>query len=219
MIRVLIAQDVHLFRSGLVALLAGEPDLTVTATVGGDGLATACREHAPDLVLLDIDLAGADGIAAIASVHEAAPDCAVVIMADLRRTGDLRRAVTAGARGFVLKDSSPAELVDALRRVARGERVLDAELAYAELAAARSPLTPRELDVLKAMAAGGTVSEIAGQLYLSSGTVRNYLARILAKLGARTRVEAVTMARGNGWLHHETSPPTGPTRRRHIAQR
>lgn len=204
MIRVLVAEDVHLFRSGLVALLGGESDISVAETVEcGRKLAAAGPHCEPDVALIDIDLADMDGITATRFLHEQVPRCAVIIMAERRRPGDLRRAVAGGAVGFVLKDTSPAELVDAIRRVARGERVIDAELAFAELGATQSPLTPRELDVLKAAAEGATVGEIAQQLFLSCGTVRNYLARILTKIGARTRVEAVTIAREHGWLWPE----------------
>ncbi|MFI6515931.1 response regulator transcription factor [Spirillospora sp. NPDC050679] len=200
MIRVVIAESVHLFRSGLVALLEDEPDITVAGSVERGRSLSEAAGALPEVALIGIDLCDVDGITAMGLLHAAAPQCAAIIMAARRRPGDLRRAVTGGALGFVLKDTSPAELVDAIRRVARGERVIDAELAFAEIAAARNPLTPRELDVLEAMADGATVGEIAEQLYLSSGTVRNYLARILNKVGARTRVEAVSLARKHGWL-------------------
>ncbi|WP_460370963.1 response regulator transcription factor, partial [Actinocorallia lasiicapitis] len=123
------------------------------------------------------------------------------------RPGDLRRAVAAGASGFVMKDSSPTELADAIRRGARGERVIDADLAFAELVdGPPAPLTPRELDVLSVAAEGATVSEIADRLYLSRGTVRNYLGRVVTKVGARTRIEAITIARDRGWLHPTRVP-------------
>jgi two-component system, NarL family, response regulator DesR len=200
-IRVLIAEDVHLLRSGLVALLEGEHDISVAETVDcGDKLVPAGRQCEPHVTLIDSDLNDMDGFTATRMLRAAVPDCAVIIMADQRRPGDLRRCVSAGAVGFVLKNTSPAELADAIRRVARGERVLDAGLAFAELAAEQCPLTPRELDVLQAAAAGATVVEIAQQLFLSSGTVRNYLARAVTKIGARTRVEAVAMAKDHGWL-------------------
>nr|WP_308287087.1 response regulator transcription factor [Actinomadura parmotrematis] len=209
-ISIVIAENLQLFRSGLVALLANEPDISVVETVESRSkLAAAVRHSQPRVALIDIDLAGEesagdpsarDGIAAAGAVLAQAPACRVVIMAERRRPGDLRRAVAAGAAGFVMKDISPAELADAVRRVARDEQVIDAALAFAEIGAARSPLTPRELEVLRAAAQGGTVTEIAGELYLSSGTVRNYLARALTKMGARTRVEAVSKAREHGWL-------------------
>ncbi|MFC6881921.1 MULTISPECIES: response regulator transcription factor [Actinomadura] len=203
MIHVLIAEDAQLFRSGLAALLEDEPDIVVAETVdcGSKLVAAGGRVH-PEVALIDIDLADMDGIAATRALRGVAPECAVIVMADRRRTGDLRRAVGADAAGYVLTDTSPSELTDAIRRVARGERVIDAELAFAEIGAARSPLTPRELDVLEAVADGATVPEIAEQLVLSTGTVRNYVARVLTKLHARTRVEAVTIATEHGWLRH-----------------
>lgn len=201
MIRVLIAENLHLFRSGLVALLDDEQDISVTEAVEyGRKLVAAGYECEPDVALIDIDLTDMDGFTATKTLREKVPSCAVVIMAGHKRLGDLRRAVDAGAVGFVLKDTSPTDLANAIRRVARGERVIDADMAFAELGAAQSPLTPRELDVLKAAAEGATVSEIAERLFLSIGTVRNYLSRTVTKMGARTRVEAVTIAREHGWL-------------------
>ncbi|MFG2001061.1 response regulator [Spirillospora sp. NPDC048911] len=203
MIRVLIAEDVHLFRSGLVALLDGEPDISVAGTVErGAKLVPAARGGDPQVALIDIDLTDMDGFTAAGLLQEQFPDCGVIIMAGQCRKGDLRRAVAAGAAGFLLKDASPADLVDAIRRVARGERVIDADVAFAELGGRRadSPLTPREVEVLKAAAEGCTVGEIAQRLYLASGTVSNYLSRILTKIDARTRVEAVAIAKERGWL-------------------
>lgn len=215
-IRVIVAEDVHLFRSGLVALLRGEPDIFVAETVEcGRELKAVGRHSKPDVALIDMDLTDVDGVSATRVLLEAVPSCAVIIMAERSRPGDLRRAVAAGAVGFVLKDTSPAELVDAIRRVSRGERVLDADLAYAELGGAvQSPLTPRELDVLRAAAEGATVVEIAQQLFLSCGTVRNYLARVLNKIDARTRVEAVMIAREHGWLWPDHGNGSGQLGRR-----
>jgi two-component system response regulator DesR len=206
-IRVLIAEEIQLFRSGLVALLADEPDLTVVEAVdNGKKVASAARHSAPDVALIDLDLTDLDGFTATREVCEAEPGCAVILMAARRRPGDLKRAVAAGAVGFVLKDSSPTELSDAIRHVARGERVIDADLAFAELGTVPTPLTPRELDVLSVAAEGATVREIAERLFLTTGTVRNYLSRVVTKTGARTRVEAVTIAHERGWLwsqpHH-----------------
>jgi two-component system response regulator DesR len=211
-IRVLIAEQIHLFRSGLVALLADETEITVVETVdNGRKVAAAARHCAPDVALIDLDLTDVDGFTATREVCEAMPGCSVILMAGRRRAGDLKRAVAAGAAGFVLKDSSPAELAEAIRRVARGERVIDADLAFAELGTVPTPLTPRELDVLTVAAEGATVREIAERLFLTTGTVRNYLSRVVTKTGARTRVEAVTIARDRGWLwshpHHHTRQP------------
>jgi two-component system response regulator DesR len=200
-IRVLIAEDAHLLRSGLVALLRNEQGISVTEAVDcGKELVAAGRQHEPDVALVDVDLADMDGFTATKILLEKVPDCAVVLMAGRRRPGDLRRTVTACADGYLLKDTSPAELVDAIRRVARGERVIDANMAIAELSTRQNPLTPRELDVLKVAAEGAPIKEIAERLFLSRGTVRNYLSRTLTKLGARTRVEAVSIASEHGWL-------------------
>ncbi|MCP2337635.1 response regulator [Actinomadura rupiterrae] len=216
MIRVLIAENVHLFRSGLVALLDGEPDISVVETVDcGSKLLAATAHCRPEVALVDLGLPDLDGIDTGAMLLERVPDCAVIIMAEHRRPGDLRRAAAAGAGGFLLKDTSPARLVQAIRDVANGERVIDADLAFSELTASQSPLTPRELDVLRATADGATVAEIARSLFLAAGTVRNYLARIVSKVGARTRLEAVAIAEENGWLWNGTSR----SRRRYRPER
>ncbi len=205
MIRVLIADQVRLFRSGLASLLAAEPGIVLGGEADDAGkVASAALECAADVALVDAELPGLDFFTMTEEVHAAAPKCAVLVLAARSRPGDLRRAVAAGAVGFVLKDSSPVQLADAIRRVARGERVVDPELAYAELGTAPPPLTPREVDVLNVAAEGATVGEIAARLHLSQGTVRNYLARIVGKAGARTRVEAIAIARERGWLWHDS---------------
>lgn len=207
MIQVLIAENVHLIRSGLLSLLSEIEGMQVVEAVDRCGkLAAAALRHKPDVALVDTDLPDFDAFSAVHRLRGDVPGCAVIMMAPKRRSGDLRRAVLAGASGFVLKDTSPAELVEAIRRVARGGRVIDAELAVVELSAVRSPLTPREVEVLQVVAQGATVSEIAEELYLSCGTVRNYLSRILAKLDARTRIEAVKIAQARGWLSADTTP-------------
>ncbi|WP_106402050.1 response regulator transcription factor [Actinocorallia populi] len=205
MIRVLIADQARLFRSGLAALLADEPDIVLGGEADDAGkVARVAMECAADVALVASELPGLDFFPLIEEMRVTAPECAVVVLAARSRPGDLRRAVAAGAFGFVLKDSSPVQLSDAIRRVARGERVVDPDLAYAELVTAPPPLTPRELDVLNVAAEGATVGEIAERLHLSPGTVRNYLARIVGKAGARTRVEAIAIARERGWLWHES---------------
>ncbi|GAA0964794.1 response regulator transcription factor [Actinocorallia libanotica] len=203
MIRVLIADRVRLFRSGLAALLGGEPGIVLGGEADDAGkIAPMALECAADVALVDSELPGLDLFTVIGEMRATAPECAVLVLAARSRPGDLRRAVAAGVLGFVLKDSSPVQLADAVRRVARGERVVDTDLAYAELAISPPPLTPRELDVLDVAAEGATVGEIAGRLHLSPGTVRNHLARIVGKTGARTRVEAIAIARERGWLWH-----------------
>jgi two-component system response regulator DesR len=196
-----IAEDVHLLRSGLVALLREAPGISVAQAVEhGNELVAAGRQYDPDVALVDVDLADLDGFSATTLLREEVPDCAVIIMAGRIRPGDLRRAVAVKADGFLLKDTSPARLVDAIHQVARGERVIEPDLAVAEFHAMESPLTPRERDVLEVAAEGATIGEIAERLYLSQGTVRNYLCRVVSKIGARTRVDAVTIAQRQGWL-------------------
>ncbi|RFU36852.1 DNA-binding response regulator [Actinomadura logoneensis] len=215
MIRVILAENIHLFRSGLVALLDGEADIRVVETVDcGRKLLAATAHCRPEVALVDLGLPDLDGVEAAARLLDLVPQCAVIIMAERRQPGDLRRAVAAGAVGFLLKDTSPERLVQAIHDVAAGERVIDAELAFAELATSQSPLTPRELEVLRETAKGATVAEIARSLFLATGTVRNYLARIVSKVGARTRLEAVAIAEENGWLGGATprAPRTPRTR-------
>jgi two-component system response regulator DesR len=200
-INVLIAEDMHLIRGAMVALLSAEEDIIVVGEVGhGDEVVPACLLHRPDVALIDIGLPGTDGLTATAELSRRLPECKAVILTGLATPAALRRALDAGARGFVVKDTPARQLADCVRRAAAGERVVDPDLAVAALHARKNPLTTRELEVLKAAAEGAPVGEIADRLCLSGGTVRNYLSRILSKVGARTRVEAVTIAREAGWL-------------------
>ncbi|OXM69084.1 response regulator transcription factor [Amycolatopsis vastitatis] len=200
-IRLLLADDQALVREALCALLALEDDFEVVASVGrGDEVAAAAREHRPDVALLDIEMPGLDGLAAAAVLAAQVPDCRVVMLTTFGRAGYLRRAMEAGAAGFVVKDAPADVLADAIRRVRAGERVVDPALAVATLAAGESPLTARERDVLITARTGATVAEIASRLYLSEGTVRNYVSAAITKTGARNRVEAVRIADERGWL-------------------
>jgi two-component system response regulator DesR len=200
-IRLLIADDQALVRGALAALLDLEADLTVVAEVGrGDEVVAAAREHRPDVALLDVEMPGIDGIAAAAELRKALPSCKVLMVTTFGRPGYLRRAMAAGASGFVVKDTPARQLADAVRRIAAGLRVVDPTLAAETLARGTSPLTPRETDVLRAASDGGTVADIAAQLALSEGTVRNHLSAAIGKTGARTRAEAVRLADENGWL-------------------
>jgi two-component system response regulator DesR len=200
-IRLLIADDQALVRGALAALLDLEPDLCVVAEVGrGDEVVAAAREHRPDVALLDVEMPGLDGIAAAAALRKAMPACKVLMVTTFGRPGYLRRAMAAGASGFVVKDTPARQLADAVRRIAAGLRVVDPTLAAETLASGDSPLTPREADVLRAAREGGTVADVAGQLGLSEGTVRNHLSAAIGKTGARTRAEAVRLADENGWL-------------------
>jgi two-component system, NarL family, response regulator DesR len=201
MIRVLLAEDQHLVRGALVALLALEDDLTVVADVAdGRAAVAAAVEHAPDVALLDVEMPVMDGIAATAEIRARAPGTRVVILTTFGRPGYLRRAMDAGASGFVVKDTEPERLADAVRRVCAGRTVVDPALAVASLERGRDPLSEREREVLRAAADGATVAALAVRLSLSEGTVRNHLSSAIGKTGAKTRAEAVWTARGNGWL-------------------
>jgi len=200
-IRLLLADDQDLIRGALSALLELEEDFEVVASVGrGDEVAEAAVAHRPDVALLDIEMPGLDGLAAAAVLAARVPACRVVILTTFGRAGYLRRAMEAGAVGFVVKDAPPETLADAIRRVMAGQRVVDPALAAATLAAGESPLTARERDVLNATRSGAGVADIAARLYLSEGTVRNYLSAAMGKTGARTRAEAVRLAQEYGWL-------------------
>jgi two-component system, NarL family, response regulator DesR len=200
-IRLLLADDQALVRGALAALLALEPDLEVVAEVGsGDAVLDAVRAHRPDVALLDVEMPGLDGISAAAAVRAELPEVRVLIVTTFGRPGYLRRALQAGASGFVVKDTPAAELADAVRRVHAGLRVVDPALATDSLVAGESPLTPRETEVLQAARDGSSVAAIARRLFLSEGTVRNHLSGAIGKTGAANRTEAVRIADGNGWL-------------------
>ncbi|MGN6251253.1 MAG: response regulator transcription factor [Marmoricola sp.] len=200
-IRLLLADDQALVRGALAALLGLEPDLEVVAEVGsGDAVVAAAVQHRPDVALLDVEMPGMDGIAATAALRAAQPDVRVLIVTTFGRPGYLRRAMQAGAAGFVVKDTPAPQLADAVRRVHAGLRVVDPVLAADSLVAGESPLTPRETDVLRAARDGATVAVIARRLFLSEGTVRNHLSAAIGKTGARNRAEALLTADGNGWL-------------------
>ncbi|NUR88825.1 MAG: response regulator transcription factor [Nonomuraea sp.] len=201
MIRVLIAEDVRILREALAALLGYEEDIEVVATLeSGDAIVPAALAHRPDVAVLDIDLPVLDGLDAAAELHARLPECRVLILTALGRPGNLRRGVQAHVAGFMLKDSRPAELVAAIRDVADGRRIVDQQLAYAALGLPDSPLTDREADVLRLTGAGAAPRDIARDLHLSYGTVRNYLASAVTKLNARTRQDAVRIATEAGWL-------------------
>jgi len=200
-IRLLLADDQALVRGALAALLDLEPDLTVVVEVGrGDQVVDAATAAAPDVALLDVEMPGMDGIAATAALRAALPDCRVLVVTTFGRPGYLRRAMEAGASGFVVKDTPAAQLADAVRRVHAGLRVVDPTLAAETLVAGTSPLTARESDVLRVARDGGTVADLARALHLSEGTVRNHLSSAIGKTGARTRAEAVRLAEERGWL-------------------
>jgi two-component system response regulator DesR len=201
MIRLLLADDQALVRGALAALLDLESDLEVVAEVSrGDEVVRSAVEHSVDVALLDVEMPGLDGIAATAALRQALPSCRVLIVTTFGRPGYLRRAVEAGASGFVVKDTPARQLADAVRRVQAGLRVLDPALAEESLVSGASPLSGRETEVLRAARNGGTVAELAALLHLSEGTVRNHLSAAIGKTGARNRADAVRVAEQQGWL-------------------
>lgn len=201
MIRVLLAEDQAMVRGALAALLSREADIEVVAEVArGDTVLEAALEARPDVALLDIEMPGGGGLEAARTLHTALPACRVVILTTFGRSGYLRRAMESGAVGFLLKDAPAKALAVALRRVMAGERVVDPELALLALSEGSNPLTPREREVLSASLFGASMAEIAAQLMLSEGTVRNHLSTAMQKLGAQNRMEAARLAEQKGWL-------------------
>ncbi len=200
-IRILLADDQALIREALAALLSFEPDMEVVVQVGrGDEVVKAAAEHHIDVALLDIEMPGMDGLAAAGLLHEAQPGVKIVILTTFGRPGFLRRAMQSGVSAFIVKDSPPDRLATAVRKALAGERVIAPDLAAAALAEGLNPLPPRARAGLAAAADGSLISEIAGKLYLSEGTVRNYLSACIQKTGARNRTEALHLAEERGWL-------------------
>lgn len=201
MIRILLAEDQAMVRGALATLLGVEPDFEVVGQAGdGREALQLAQELAPDVVLLDIEMPGMSGIEAAAAIHQEVPGCAIIILTTFGRPGYLKRAMDAGAMGYVVKDAPAEELADTIRRVVAGERVVHPSLALAALTDGEGPLSEREKDVLRLCGRGATVEEIAEELHLSQGTVRNYLSEAIQKLGARNRVEAARIAEEKGWL-------------------
>jgi two-component system response regulator DesR len=200
-IKVLLADDQALVRGALAALLALEPDLEVVAEVGrGDEVVDAARSSGADVCLLDIEMPGVDGIAAAAAVRNDLPGVRTLVVTTFGRPGYLRRALEAGASGFVVKDTPARQLAEAVRRVHAGLRVVDPSLATESLVDGANPLTDREREVLGVALRGGTVAAIAGVVHLSQGTVRNHLSSAIGKTGTSTRAEAARVAQDRGWL-------------------
>ncbi|KRE53831.1 DNA-binding response regulator [Phycicoccus sp. Soil748] len=200
-IRLLLADDQALVRGALATLLGLEPDMEVVSEVGrGDEVVEAARRTSPDVALVDVEMPGLDGIAATAALHEALPGVRVLIVTTFGRPGFLRRALQAGASGFVVKDTPARQLAEAVRRVAAGLRVVDPALAADSLSGGESPLTARETEVLLAARGGGSVADIARHVSLSEGTVRNHLSSAIGKTMARNRADAVRIADEFGWL-------------------
>lgn len=201
MIRVLLAEDQGMMRGAVALLLAMEDDIEVVAQVeAGDRVLAAALDAEPDVALLDIEMPGRSGLDVAAELRTRLPACKVLILTTFARPGYLRRAMEAGASGFLIKDGPVEELADAIRKVLAGHQVVDPALAAAALAAGPNPLTDRERDVLTAADGGATIADIAKQLFLSESTVRNYLSSAIGKTGSRNRIEAVRTARHHGWL-------------------
>jgi two-component system response regulator DesR len=201
MIRVLIAEDQAMVRGALASLLSLEDDIEVVAEVErGDLVLGAAREANADVALLDIEMPGMDGIAAAAQLTAELPQTRTLILTTFGRPGYLRRALDNGASGFLLKDAPAEQLGDAIREIHAGRRVIDPNLAAAAIADGVSPLTEREHDVLAAATTHRTAAAIAASLYLSEGTVRNYLSAAIQKLGAHDRADAVRIAEEKGWF-------------------
>jgi two-component system response regulator DesR len=201
MIRVLIAEDQAMVRGALKALLAMEGDIEIVAeTDRADQVLALALDMKPDVALLDIEMPGGDGISAAGQLRREVPSCRTLILTTFGRPGFLRRAMESGASGFMLKDAPAHELALAIRRTMAGERVVDPGLAAAALSTGISPLSDREREVLVAGQNGASIAEIAKALFLSEGTVRNYLSSAIQKLEVSNRTEAARVAEDQGWL-------------------
>ncbi|MET8824980.1 response regulator transcription factor [Streptomyces sp. NPDC004610] len=200
-VRVLLAEDRTMPRGALALLLGMERDMQVVAQVtAGDAVVDAALLHRPDVALLDIELPGVSGLDAAAELRTQVPDCRVLILTTFGRPGYLRRAMAAGAAGFLVKDGPVEELAQAIRRVLTGETVIDPAFAAAELDAGPDPLTEREREVLGAMADGATVADVAARLRLPESAVRDDLASAMGKTATRSGAEALRAARRQGWV-------------------
>ena len=200
-IRVLLAEDQTMVRGALAALLELEPDIQVIAqAANGREAERLTREMKPDVVVTDIEMPEWTGLEFAAALKESGAKASVVILTTFARPGYLRRALDAGARGYLLKDRPASELAQAIRRVHTGLRAIDPELAAEAWNADADPLNDRERQILQRAGDGKTSAEIAADLRLSEGTVRNYLSEAIAKLGAANRIDAARIARQRGWL-------------------
>lgn len=203
MIRIAIAEDQALIRGALAALFALEADLEVVATAAnGYDIVTAVKDAVPpiDVVLMDVEMPDMDGLEACQLIRERCPSTKVLVVTTFGRAGYVRRAFTAGASGFVVKDAPAELLAKQVRDVHAGLRVIDPQLAADSLSVGINPLTDREREVLQVAEGGGTIDDIAKSLHLSPGTVRNYISAAIGKTNTRTRNDAVRIARENGWL-------------------
>lgn len=201
MIRILIADDQHLVRGALAALLNLEEDIQVVAQCAdGDEVAAALDERPADIALLDVQMPRQDGLRTAAELRASHPGVKVLILTTFDRPGYFRQAFEAGAHGFLVKDSPPAELVAAIRRVSCGDKVVDPRRAMLSVEASSNPLTGREREILSLAASGSPVSQIASAVHLSVGTVRNHLSNAIGKTSTANRIEAARYAREMGWI-------------------
>jgi two-component system response regulator DesR len=201
LIRVLLAEDQATVREALAVLLSIQEDIEVVAQVSrGDEVVHAAEATKPDIALLDIEMPGMDGIEAAAALRKQLPTCRVLILTTFGRPGYLRRAMESGSVGFLVKEAPAAQLAISIRRAIAGERIVDPALAAAALSDGDSPLTNREREVLSAASKGLEIPDIATNLSLSEGTVRNYLSEAIQKMNAKNRIEAARIAFERGWL-------------------
>lgn len=200
-IRILIADDVDLVAEAFQVLLSTEPGFEVVGRVNrGDLVGDAVRRVRPDVAVLDIDMPGASGIEAAAAAKAADPDCKVLLLTALEGSGHLHKALAAGANGYMVKTTTAARLMDAIRAVSEGRTAIDPDLAAEALRSGPSPLTAREIDILRLVGEGVSTDDIANRLFLSRGTVRNYLSGAMTKLDSKSRTEAFAKAERRGWL-------------------
>jgi len=200
-IRVLLAEDQTMLRGALSQLLELEPDITVIAqAANGREAYRMAREHAPDVIVTDIEMPEMTGLEFAAALKDTDSKARIIILTTFARPGYLRRALDAGARGYLLKERPASELAEAIRRVHAGLRAVDPALAAEAWGADEDPLSDRERQILQRAGDGRSSAEIAAELRLSEGTVRNYLSEAIAKLGAANRVDAARIARTRGWL-------------------
>jgi two-component system, NarL family, response regulator DesR len=200
-IRVIVAEDQAMVLGALAALLETEPDITVCGrAANGREALTVIAKQKPDVLVTDIEMPEMTGLTLAGEVRDRHPQTRVVILTTFARPGYLRRALDAGAKGYLLKDRPAAELAEAVRRVHRGLRVVDPDLAAEAWDSGSDPLTDRERQILWRAGEGKSSLDIAEELHLSEGTVRNYLSEAISKLGAANRVDAARIARAKGWL-------------------
>lgn len=199
-IRVVIAEDQRMVLGALAALLSLEDDIEVVAeATDGTAALALVRERQPDVLITDVEMPGMSGLD-VAQLLQGTVQTRVIVLTNFARAGYLRRALEAGVSGYVLKAQPASELAEAVRRVQRGLRVIDPQLAAESWNAEADPLTARQREILQLASEGASTADIAGRLDISAGTVRNYLSEAILKLGAANRIEAARIARAKGWL-------------------